>query len=88
MEATCNLCGRRVGARRGVTRGVTKLRREAGLGLVLQCLLLWLFRRWKRKESHRLELLTLAISLPDALACAAVLTSFSLRVLLSQSPSS
>lgn len=50
-------------------RGFGKLREEAGWGMVLQFLLLWLFRRWRRKPAKRFELLTLAIALPDAICC-------------------
>lgn len=55
---------------RAVTsRGATKLTHEFGWGALLQLVLLWFGRRWRRKATQRFELLSLAISLPDALAC-------------------
>ncbi len=65
-------------ASRSCTRRVAgKLGHEAGWGLIVQFILLWFFRRKKRKWAQRLELLTLAISVPDALSVIAVsLSSF------------
>lgn len=51
---------------------MAKLSGEAGWGMLLQFLLLWFFRSKKRKWAERFELLTLAITVPDALCIIAV----------------
>ena len=68
MKSSClyRSCTRRVAA---------KLGNDAGWGLIVQFILLWFFRKKKRKWAQRFELLTLAISVPDALSVIAVSTS-------------
>ena len=56
-------------------QGASRLQQECTWGLLLQVVLLWLFRRWKRRPAERFELLTLAISLPDAL-CSILVSLF------------
>ena len=53
-------------------RVAAKIGDEAGWGLLFQFILLWFFRKRKRKWAQRFELLTLAISVPDALSVVAV----------------
>ena len=53
-------------------RAAGKVGDDAGWGLILQFILLWFFRSRKRKWAQRFELLTLAISVPDALGVIAV----------------